>query len=304
MIQYIYYYIDYIVQQTRGKGVKFQSDSFGLCVGVVVVVCVYLQQSVQLPFSMNYRASKRQRRDNPVTPLDHESVACVATPQGPISTPLISTLRKEIILSRLEKEIVQGFMLNLSVPRKYPYPGRSSSSLPKTKTAKTKRIKPPTSNGLESEQPAQESQKSIARQVLDSRLCIGINQCTRALEKQLIQQQSKGDGTDAFLAVSLLIVCRDIHPPTIQAHIPYLVRQLHRYDQTNPVLLVLPGKSSLELAHILKIKKCSMICFTKRKLESNTDIGDITDENDSVALLDKYHAKIDSFIDFCKESSN
>jgi hypothetical protein len=52
-----------------------------------------------------------------------------------------------------------------------------------------------------------------------------------------------------------------------------------------------------------------MICFTKRTLESKADIigakANNTDTDDAtVALLDKYHAKIDSFIDFCKDQRN
>ena len=64
-----------------------------------------------------------------------------------------------------------------------------------------------------------------------------------------------------------------------------------------PVLLLFPGKGSLELGRALGIKKCSILCFTSRNMELEGLREGLVDNSEEV---DKYHAKIDSFVEFCK----
>lgn len=266
------------------------------------------------------RPTKRQRRDNPATPLDHVSLDCVATPHGPILTPIcISTVDKEIILTRIENEIVQPFQLKLSLPRK---PRTRTASSP-SKDCKQQQQQQQTEDGEDGDgeitlQQMIQPHKSLARRVLDSRCHIGINSCTRMIELSLQTRrttmttatttttspkamQMLGDNT---CRISLIIACRDIHPPTTHAHVPFLLSQLQEQEERKgvtdldtPVLMLLPGKSSLELGRALGIKKCSILCFTSRNMELEELREGLVDCSEEV---DKYHAKIDSFVEFCK----
>ncbi|KAI2500487.1 hypothetical protein MHU86_13978 [Fragilaria crotonensis] len=270
------------------------------------------------------RPTKRQRRDNPATPLDHVSLDCVATPHGPILTPiLVSTIDKEIILTRIENEIVLPFQLKLSLPRK-----------PRTRTASS-----PRKDCKQQQQQAEEREdddgqitlqriipphKSLARRILDSRCHIGINSCTRMIELSLQTRRTTMTTTtttttttsrksmqmlgDNTCRISLIIACRDIHPPTTHAHVPFLLSQLQEGEEQDeerkgttdldtPVLMLLPGKASLELGRALGIKKCSILCFTSRNMELEGLREGLVDCSEEV---DKYHAKIDSFVEFCK----
>jgi ribosomal protein L7Ae-like RNA K-turn-binding protein len=214
------------------------------------------------------RPSKRQRRDQPVTPLDHESLACVASPVGPISTTPVSSLDKEIIVSRFQKEICAApFDLHLSIPRGNKITTASGGR--KTTTTTTRSQRKPL--------------KSLARRVLESRLSIGTNQCTKALQNN--RQK-----------VALVVLCRDVHPPSILAHIPYLTTVVNKSTSTSLVLL--PGRASLDLGHAMGIKKCAILAFSKRNLEDEAVREGLVDDSDQV---DKYHARIDSFIEFVKD---
>lgn len=202
------------------------------------------------------RPSKRQRRGQPLTPLDHESLECVASPIGPITTtPISSSLDKELILERLTKEIVRPFQLSLSIPRG----NKIVSTVVRAKKVKRTVVR------------NNSSTKSLERRVLDTRLAIGTNQCTRALENQ---------------KPSLVLLCRDVHPPTMLAHVPLLLR-----NKKMTSLVLLPGRASLELGQALGIPRASIVIFTERSKEEST-----TDKE----AIDKCHAKIDSYIEFVK----
>jgi hypothetical protein len=264
------------------------------------------------------RPTKRQRRDNPSTPLDNVSLECVATPRGPILTPIqVSTLDKEIILTRIEKEIVQPFQLKLSVPR--------------TRTINQRQECIQQQDGDNNSIEAMSKRmiplcKSLARRILDSRCHIGINSCTRMIElsSQTLQPTTTTTASpspttattnspksmlmvgDNTCRVSLILACRDIHPPTTHAHVPFLVSQQQKEEEKErkgatemdaPVLLLFPGKGSLELGRALGIKKCSILCFTSRNMELEGLREGLVDNSEEV---DKYHAKIDSFVEFCK----
>jgi len=179
-------------------------------------------------------------------------MACVASSNGPITTPSVSTLDKEIILDRLGKEIVQRFGLSLSTPR--------GNKIVSTGGGGTRSVTPQRTSTVAGQR------KSLERSVVDHRMVIGTNQCTRALETNRV--------------VTLLLVCRDIHPPTMLAHVL-------TYDKV-PVLM-LPGRSTLELGQALGIRKAAIVAFLQRA----------TDEKDQEEI-DKYHDMIDSFIEFAK----
>ena len=168
------------------------------------------------------------------------------------------------------------------------------------------------------------TKSSLARRILSSRFHVGINSCTRAMER--CSKNSSSNSSSSNNCVSLILACRDIYPPTTHAHIPFLVLQQERngsdkdikHASTNTlipsvqsslssssssssVLMLLPGKSSMELGQILGIKTCSMLCVTSRnmdmELEEGVREGLVDEHSDEV---DRYHAKIDSFVEFCK----
>ena len=198
--------------------------------------------------------TKKQRKEDPLSVLDNESLACVASPSGPIRTPVVCNVTKEIVLDRLDKEICKPFQFSLSVPRQQRQQVLRPDGTMETIKRPAKRLKT-------------EATTSSANAVLKSRLKIGTNECTRALEKAVAK-----DGP----APSLVLLARDVHPPTILAHIPYLAKQVG-----TPILL-LPGKASWDLGRTLGTKKVTILLFMPTQ-----------DKDDE-------HSRIDSLVDFIK----
>jgi ribosomal protein L7Ae-like RNA K-turn-binding protein len=100
--------------------------------------------------------------------------------------------------------------------------------------------------------------------LVKSRIKLGTNECTRALEST---------GTKA----ELIILCRDLHPPTILAHIPYLAK--------NTSIFLLPGRASFELGKVLGTKKVAIMVFLQRPEDAS----------------EQEHDRIDSLVAFLKQ---
>jgi ribosomal protein L7Ae-like RNA K-turn-binding protein len=200
--------------------------------------------------TMSSRPTKRQRKEHPQSLLDNESLACVASPDGSIRTPVVCHVTKEIILDRLDKEICKPFHFSLKVPRadrpKIQKNGKMIS-LPRGKATGTK-IEDP------------------IKALVKSRIKIGTNECTRALESKSVTMPE------------LIILARDVHPPTILAHIPYLAK--------NTSILLLPGRASFELGKVLGAKKVAIMVFLQRP-------KDTTEQQE--------HDRIDSIVAFLKQ---
>jgi len=211
---------------------------------------------------MSARPTKRQRREQPRSLLDNESLACVASPDGPIRTPEVDDVTKEIVFDRLDKEICKRFGLCLSVPRaKRPMVMRDGKMVPAERTRrKTDTVSDPS--------------KSLLR----SRIKIGTNECTRALEAAVAGEES---------APSLIILARGVHPPNILAHIPYLAKQVG-----TPIIL-LPGRASQEMGKTLGVKRVAILLFLPRPTNDAANAA-------MHSTQEKDHAKIDSFVDFIK----
>ena len=206
------------------------------------------------------RPSKRQRQDNPRSLMDNESLACVASPGGPIRTPVVDNITKEIILDRLEREICKRFHFCLSVPRaRRPKVMRDGKMVP----VERKRQKTDESDTSES--------------LLKSRMKIGTNECTRALEAAVA-----GVGS----APSLILLAKGVHPPNILAHIPYLAKKV------GTPIMMLPGRASWEMGKKLGAKKVAILLFLPRP-KTNTEAVDAKTRSTE-------HARIDSFVDFIK----
>lgn len=217
---------------------------------------------------------KKQRQ--PRSFADNESLACVASPIGPIRTPVVSTLVKEILLDRLEKEIVSKFSFSLSREKKQQGPkylvgGKLVSR--EERESKRRRVEPLTNDTKKKEEKLRspESEKKVT---VKKRLLVGTNQCTRALEAAVL-----GKG----MAPSLLVLARDVYPPTILAHIPFLAKQVG-----TPILLF-PGRASMELGSTLGTKKVAIVLFLPS--------GDVTDATEEIQQC---HKDIDSFVEFAK----
>jgi hypothetical protein len=222
--------------------------------------------------------TKRQRRENPITPLDHVSLECVASPQGPIRTSVsVSSFDFNILLSRFEIEIVKGFH------------GRWKRQATITATAKSKR----NDGDQRIQQPPKLCDKStgIAQRVWRSRICVGTNACTRAIE-------------DRSQQMWLMLAVPDL--PNLHAHIVHRIsvaadKPAKPFALNTIKFLILPKSASGELARILGIPKCSIVGFTRRVLESERQQDGLIEICPEV---DKYHSKIDSFVDFCISKMN
>lgn len=145
------------------------------------------------------------------------------------------------------------------------------------------------------------------------RIVLGTNQCTRILERTM-----GGSGTtennDASHTIqkavlpSLIVLARDVYPPTMLAHVPVLAR---RYDIP---LLLLPGRASVELGKAMGLKRTSVLLFLPRKTTTeicsemastkSTNGKEQAKLDESIGIQDDvaglHHARFDSFVDFIK----
>merc|ERR1712226_100214 len=89
-------------------------------------------------------------------------------------------------------------------------------------------------------------------QALKSRLYIGVNEGTRALEQKEAQ---------------LLILSNDVYKSTILQHVIKLMKKNKKSSLVSTVLL--PGnRVSFELGEALGVKRASLVVFTERPKES------------------------------------
>ena len=94
---------------------------------------------------------------------------------------------------------------------------------------------------------------TITESVVRSRFVCGINQCTRALEKN----------DDDLHRPSLIILARDVRPATIFEHL-----SLYAHIKCVPIL-ILPGRASLELGEAVGIRRVAAISFLPREDDSS-----------------------------------
>jgi ribosomal protein L7Ae-like RNA K-turn-binding protein len=221
--------------------------------------------------SQGAKSFKKKRKNAPKSFLENESlISVVGLPSGmkpgeAVTTPVVTELVKEIFLERFTKEIVQPFSFLLHTPRKdsgsfIVVGGKLQKRRRQDKTEPTavKSVEPKNNSSLS---PDEQSKRQFVRK----RFVIGTNQCSRIL------QQAQAGSREV---PSLMVVARDIYPPTMLAHAPVLARAL------NIPLLMLPGKASFELGKALGTKKTSIMLF----LPSSETGGS--------------HSAINSFIDF------
>lgn len=171
----------------------------------------------------------------------------VASAFGVIDNKIITALEKDIVLNRLEKEITSRFHFGL----------RRSSHHEKYQ-----------------EEILPQDDDDAVFDVLKSRILAGVNQCTHRLET-----------VTSHASPSIIIIARDVRPPTSLAHIPVIAN--HR----NIPLLVLPGRSSTEMGNIMGVKTVSVLMFLEEE-ERNADM--IIQSRKTKDC----HKSIDSFVKF------
>ncbi|VEU36605.1 unnamed protein product [Pseudo-nitzschia multistriata] len=236
------------------------------------------------------RKGKKRKQYRPSSFLDCQSLTHVVgfPPQNElITTSVASEFVKEMFFDRFVKEVVKPFQ-----PRKNKESGdgeRYNSATPKNdgntgyyhvmvggKLVKKRN----TPQGNETNDPKEsttqnrnEIDDALARkrQFWKENIVVGSNQCLRVLEtasKGLAATPNKKDGdTGAQAKPSLIVLAKDIYPPTICTAIPVLARNL------GIPLLLLPGKASLELGKAMNVKRTSVLIFLSG--------DDINGENDA-----------------------
>lgn len=162
-----------------------------------------------------FRPSKRQRLEQPPSWMDVESVETMATPCGHVRLAKASNLLKEIFLDRFRKEIILKYNYLLS-------------------------------SQLRIHDDVSVSALRAARRLLQERIHVGINICTKTLTRACQESENRP---------KLVVLAADVSPAHLMQHVPLLAQQLQI-----PILL-LPGKASMELGELLGTKRVAAIVF-------------------------------------------
>jgi ribosomal protein L7Ae-like RNA K-turn-binding protein len=273
----------------------------------------------------------------PTRLVDSESIECIASPQpcpflgGPcIRTPLLASDDKTILLDRLAKEVIGAFGFALARkradrPRRAAAGGddggdgvtftmgaggiqmaggrgdeeggggkKDEGRSKAKKTKKKRRAKPPLPR-------AERGPPTLADLVVRKRFVVGVNQCTRALEAAA-KTSSGGD-----CKPSLVLLSRDVRPPTVLAHIPVLCRQM------GVPAAVLPGRASAELGRAVGGRSAAVALFLPRAAAvvetDETANGDGDDGGDEASgpssrQVQECHRRIDSYVKFALSKIN
>ena len=247
---------------------------------------------------------------NPASLLDCESIDCIASPCGrtsrPIRTPVLSADGKDILLDRLTKEVVGKFDFTLSrkVERTQAADGSAGAVTFTMGSGGIKMIgvdgDDDNNNGKEEKDTKGKSKKKKKRPkpspvereptlsdlVVKKRLIVGVNQCTRALEAAANNTTRKP---------SLVLLSRDVRPPTIVAHIPVLCRQM------DIPAVVLPGRASVELGKAVGGRSVAVAMFLPRSTATDDEEKKTMTSNGdgpSANQIQECHRRIDSYVKF------
>ena len=122
---------------------------------------------------------------------------------------------------------------------------------------------------------------------------IGINQCTRALERAYKQQCHKKNDKDSNDSVttalpSLILLSRDVRPATIISHIVVYAKLL------NIPTLIMPGRASTEFGKAIGIRSVSVAVF----LSSSDKSGEPHDDKQKEKEWKEAHNDVDSFVKY------
>jgi len=175
----------------------------------------------------------------------------------PVVTSAASEATKEIFLDRFAKEIVKPF-------RSTTVAGGGETSYVMV------------DGKLQKQAPAK-YQKIVESKTRtwSQRVRMGTNQCLRILEKCMASDDAS---TTSISKPLLIVLARDIYPPTMLVHVPVIASRL------DIPLLLLPGKASNEIGQTIGVKKASILLFLSPNKEDD----------------DTANAKFNSFLDFVR----
>ena len=177
--------------------------------------------------------SSRNKRKFPKSFLDCPSLSLVVNfpssdPPNVVTTPVASEAVTEIFLERFAKEIVKPFR---TVPEKGGESFVMADGQLKKVSQSTVKIK-----------------KVRKSDIWSRRLAMGTNRCLRILDKCM------HEGAQSPRPL-LILLARDIYPPTMLVHVPVVAKRL-----AIPLLL-LPGKASNDLGRAIGVRKTSIVIF-------------------------------------------
>ena len=202
-------------------------------------------------------STKKRKRPNKVKiPTDivhNESLELVSSALGPIRSSPVTAIDRDILFDRLRIELLDKYDFFLKI-----------SSSPSCEVRDERDCS-----------TVEETQAKFLRKCL----IVGTNECTRVLERAT----EVGRGTEP-LTPSLVMLARDVRPPTILAHIPYLCKVL------NIPIVLLPGKASSDAGHVFRRKRASAIVFMKG--------GKSKEKVDQSKIEKDICKKIDSYVNF------
>ena len=215
---------------------------------------------------MSMNASMKRKRKNsikaPASFQQNESLEIVASMYGPIRITPTTAIDKDILLQRLKIELLDRFIFK-------------RNSVKKTKNGEN------LDTSKEKGDKVEKNKEFDRSECLNKYLVVGVNQCTRVLEQAFSRDGAKREE----MKPSLVMLSRDLRPPTILAHIPSFCKQL------DVPMILLPGRASSEIGNVFGIKSASVVIFMTQENQSRKDL-----EKSEIELC----KSVNSYIDFAK----
>lgn len=239
----------------------------------------------------NNNNNKKKRRKLSSHLYETESLDTVPSPIGPIVTPILSDEVKKILLDRFQIEIIDKFKFYLSKKVKHNDNVRTTTTTT-TFTDKNDQGSNNDTHEVKKERTTTTTtigsiQEDIATTCLRQHIVVGTNQCTRALEQQIIVRRKSDTTTATESKPSVLMLARDVRPPTMLAHIPLMCQRL------NIPILLLPGKASSDLGQMLGIKSVSVMLFFQKTPQSTANKKIPTNRDET-----NFYKRYNSFVNF------
>lgn len=207
-----------------------------------------------------------------------------------VTTPVVSDFVKELFLDRFVKEIVKPFLPTKKTTKKRQHRSETIGSTPQVNTGqyhvmvdgklvKRRRISQGSESTTTKTTSVPNSQNDPNRGTWNKHIVVGTNQCLRLLENLYnVRSRENDNDSDApaksrrhslssensenssgtknsFQKPSLVVITKDIYPPTMCCAVPVLAKSL------GIPVVILPGKASLELGKALNAKRTSMLIF-------------------------------------------
>lgn len=279
--------------------------------------------------------TKKRKQYLPSSFLDCQSLTHVVgfPPQHELITTLaVSDFAKDLFLERFVKEIVKPFQPDRN--KKSEGAQEHDTTIANSdsgggyyhvmvggKLVKKRRIS--TSNQTSTAPQTEQSRvgdtiaindsQARKRKIWKEHVIVGSNQCLRFLEASIANHgcnenpasedshAKSNEGKKGSLSPpqpSLIVLAKDVYPPTICSSVPAMARKLKL------PLLLLPGKASLELGKAMNAKRVSVMILLSRD-ESNS-----SDDSDAKIMVDcgsdrketrEARTSIESFVSFIKD---